>query len=173
MINAGQKWDWSGSYSLSSTEAHIGGDWVPQYWDQTHALALTAGWRPNPRWTVTGAFQFHTGWPFTPQIIKFDTLTVFQGQGLESNLRWREEFGALNSVRLPAYHRLDLRVTRRFALRQGTLDVYLDLFNAYDQSNLRSYNYATWVIGDEVKWVQLPKDELLPFLPSLGLRWEF
>ncbi len=169
----GERWDWSGSYSLSSTEALTEEEWTPQYWDQTHALALTVGWRPTPRWTVTAAFQAHSGWPFTPQIIEFDTLTVFQGGGLDSPLRWREEFGSLNSERLPAYHRLDLRVTRRFALRRGILDFYLDLFNAYDQQNLRSFQYSARVIGQEVKWVRDPDEELLPFLPSIGFRWEF
>jgi hypothetical protein len=169
----GETWDWSASYALSSTEALIDAEWAPQYWDQIHALSLTLGWRPTPRWTLTGAWQFHSGWPFTPQIIEFDTLTVFQGPGRDSTLRWREEFGALNSDRLPAYHRLDLRVTRSFAVRRGTLDVYLDLFNAYNQENLRSYDYAARTIGNEVKWVRYPDEGLLPLLPSIGFRWEF
>jgi len=169
----GEEWDWSASYALSSTEALIDGEWAPQYWDQTHALSLTLGWRPTPRWTVTGAFQMHSGWPFTPQIIRFDTITVFQEGGLGSSFRWREEFGAYNSDRLPAYHRLDLRVTRNFAVGEGSLDVYLDFFNAYNQQNLRSYEYQTRFIGEEFKWVRIPDEELLPFLPSLGFRWEF
>jgi hypothetical protein len=169
----GESWDWSASYALSSTEALIDGEWAPQYWDQIHALSLILGWRPTPRWTITGAWQMHSGWPFTPQIIVFDTLTVFQGNGLDSTLRWREEFGAYNSDRLPAYHRLDLRVTRSFTVGRGSLDVYVDLFNAYGQSNLRSYEYQTRFIGDDFKWVRVPDEELLPFLPSLGFRWEF
>ena len=169
----GPTWDWSASYALSSTEALIEDEWVPHYWDQTHALGLSLGWRPTPNWTITGAWQIHSGWPFTPQIIEFDTLTVFQGEGLDSALRWREEFGALNADRLPAYHRLDLRVTRRFPLRRGALDVYVDLFNAYDQQNLRSYEYSVRFIGSDLKWVRGPDEELLPLLPSIGLRWEF
>ena len=169
----GGRWDWSASYALASTEALIEGEWAPQYWDQTHALALTVGWRPTPKWTVTGAFQIHSGWPITPQIVEFDTVTVFQEAGLANTLRWRKEFDDLNSDRLPAYHRLDLRVTRKFALRSGTLDLYLDLFNAYDQQNLRSFDYGTEVVGRDLKWVRWPDEELLPFLPSFGLRWEF
>ena len=169
----GERWDWSASYTLSSTETLIDGEWAPQYWDQTHASALMFGWRPTPRWTITGAFQIHSGWPFTPQIIHFDTITVFQDSGLDSALRWRAEFGALNSDRLPAYHRLDLRVTRSWAVKKGTLDVYLDLFNAYDQQNLRSYSYGTDFVGNDLKWVRWPDEELLPFLPSIGFRWEF
>lgn len=165
--------NWSAAYALSSTESLIDGKWTPQYWDQTHAFTLTLGWKPTPRWNISGAFQVHSGWPFTPQIIQYDTLTVFQEEGLASSLRWREEFGELNTDRLPAYHRLDLRVTRRFPAWGGTMDVYLDLFNAYGQSNLRSYEYVTRFIDGEVKWVRLPDDTLLPFLPSIGFRWEF
>jgi hypothetical protein len=169
----GESWDWSGSYALSSTETRIAGVWVPQYWDQTHAFALTLGWRPTPKWTVTGAFQLHSGWPFTPQIIHFDTLTVFQDGGLASPLRWRKEFGDFNSDRLPAYHRLDLRVTRSFQVGRGTVDVYLDLFNAYNQQNLRSFEYGTDVVDGVLKWKRWPDEELMPLLPSIGFRWEF
>jgi hypothetical protein len=169
----GESWDWSGSYALASTETLIDGRWSPQYWDQTHALALTVGWRPTRKWTITAAFQVHSGWPFTPQIIEFDTLTVFQDAGLDWPWRWREEFGELNSDRLPAYHRLDLRINRSFAVGRGTLDLYLDLFNAYNQTNLRAYEYGTRQFGDDLKWVRFPDEELLPILPSFGLRWEF
>mgnify|MGYP000452873605 CR=1 FL=1 len=51
--------------------------------------------------------------------------------------------------------------------------VYLDLFNAYNQSNLRSYDYGTRVFENDFKYVRYPDEELLPFLPSIGLRWEF
>lgn len=169
----GEVWDWSASYSLSSSEDLVEGDWVPRFMDQRHALTLTAGFHPSPNWTVTGAWQLHSGWPFTPQIIEFDTISVFQDQGLDSTLRWREEFGPLNSSRLPSYHRLDLRVTRRFEMNRGRLDVYLDLFNAYNQPNLRSYDYGTQVVGNDLKYMRWPDEGLLPILPSIGFRWEF
>jgi outer membrane receptor protein involved in Fe transport len=169
----GVVWDWSASYSLSSTEDLVDGSWVPRFMDQRHAFTLTVGFRPSPKWTVTGAWQLHSGWPFTPQIIEFDTISVFQDEGLDSTLRWREEFGPLNSSSLPTYHRLDLRVTRRFELDQGALDVYLDIFNAYNQENLRSYDYGTQVVGNDLKYMRWPDEGLLPFLPSIGFRWEF
>jgi hypothetical protein len=169
----GEVWDWSASYSLSSTEDLVDGEWHPRFMDQRHALSLTAAWRPSSNWTFTGAWQLHSGWPYTPQIIQVDTLSVFQDEGLNSSLLWREEFGSLNSSRLPAYHRLDLRVTRRFQLQRGNLDLYLDLFNAYNQANLRSFDYGARVIGNDFKYVRYPDEELLPFLPSIGFRWEF
>jgi hypothetical protein len=172
-FKANGRWSWSASYALSAAEDRIQGEWVRRFWDQTHALALTLGWRPNERWTVTGAWQARSGWPYTPQIIEFDTLTVFRDDGSQWPLRWKEDFGPMNSIRLPTYHRLDLRVTRRFDVGKGFLDVYLDLFNAYDQQNLRSFDWGVRDINGALVYVRYPDEELLPILPSLGLRWEF
>ena len=44
--------------------------------------------------------------------------------------------GPRNGLRYPAYHRLDLRVTRRFRLRGGTLALYLDVTNLYGHNNV-------------------------------------
>jgi len=169
----GGAWSWSASYAFSKAEDRIEEEWVPRFWDQTHALATTLGWRPNDKWTVTGAWQARSGWPFTPQVIEFDTLTVFKDDGSDWPLRWREAFGPMNSIRLPTYHRLDLRVTRRFDVGRGVLDVYIDLFNAYNQQNLRSFDYSTDLINGELRYIRSPDEELLPILPSLGLRWLF
>jgi len=169
----GDTWDWSLGYALSSTEQKIDDLWVPQFWDQTHAFTVTVGYRPNPAWNITGAWQIRSGWPITPQEYVVDTISVFQGDGTQWPMWWRGEFGELNSVRLPAYHRLDLRVNRRFQLRRGTLDVYLDLFNAYNQENLRSYGYQLRTLSDELRYVRYGDETLLPFLPSIGFRWEF
>jgi hypothetical protein len=169
----GPVWDWSGSYVLASAEDFIQEAWVPRFMDQRHAFSLTVGYHPNPNWTVSGSWHIHSGWPYTPQIIQFDTLTVFRDEGDTWPLNWREEFGPLNSERLPAYHRLDLRATRRFQLRRGVLDVYVDLFNAYNQQNLRSYDYGLRYLNQRNMYVREPDEEMLPFLPSIGFRWEF
>jgi hypothetical protein len=51
--------------------------------------------------------------------------------------------------------------------------VYLDLFNAYNQENLRSYDYSLRWIDEESWYVRLPDETQLPILPSIGFRWEF
>ena len=141
--------------------------------DQRHAFTVTAAFHPSPSWTVSGSWHIHSGWPYTPQEVLFDTLTVFRGEGENWPMYWKEGFSPLNSERLPAYHRLDLRATRRFELRKGTLDVYVDLFNAYNQSNLRSYDYVLRWIDNQAMFARVPDEEQLPFLPSIGFRWEF
>lgn len=169
---SGRVWDWSAMYVLSVAEEHLDEGWVPRFLDQRHATTLSLGYHPNARWFASAAWHWHSGWPFTPQAWVVDTLTVFRDQGAEP-LHWREVFGPTNSVRLPAYHRLDIRVTRRFQLRHSQLDVYMDLFNAYNQVNLASYEYDLRWYGNRLVRVQYPDETLLPFLPSIGLRWEF
>jgi hypothetical protein len=173
LAHDGPVWDWSASYALSKAEDRIDRQWIPRFMDQRHALTVTMGFRPNPKWMISGAWHIHSGWPFTPQEIAFDTLTVFRGVGENWPLNWREEFGPLNSHQLPAYHRLDLRATRRFDLSRGTLDIYVDLFNAYNQANLRSYDYWLEERAGRLMHMEGPQDELLPILPSIGFRWEF
>jgi hypothetical protein len=81
--------------------------------------------------------------------------------------------GELNALRLPAYHRLDFRVSRNFDVRSGVLQAYLDVLNVYNQSNLRGYAFYPQVNDGVVRVIQGNGEELLPILPTIGFRWEF
>lgn len=83
------------------------------------------------------------------------------------------EFGPINGARLPPYHRLDLRVTRQFRLGRGRLQTFLDLFNVYNRTNLRSYDYRLRGQPGQLRVERVAGEELLPLLPSIGVRWEF
>ena len=61
-------------------------------------------------------------------------------------------------VRLPAYHRLDMSLERRFQTRWLTATVQASLINVYDRANLFSYDLFA---GQRVNQ--------LPLIPSLGL----
>jgi len=88
---------------------------------------------------------------------------------------WTRTFRPLNGDRLPAYHRLDVRATRTFRVRGGSLEVYLDAFNGYDRENRGSYQYAASMVANgEVRTVRQDSgEEMLPFLPMFGLRYRF
>ena len=74
---------------------------------------------------------------------------------------------------MPAYHRLDLRVSRGFEVGNGTLNVFLDVFNLYNRGNLRSYGYDLRLVDGQVISTRVGGEEMLPLLPSFGVRWEF
>ncbi len=178
---AGPRWNWSASYALAKAEDEIpqtapcttgptclADPWVPRSRDQRHAVDLQADFRPNDAWHFAAAWTFHTGWPATAWI--YGVLLKADGSPF-----FTRAFGPLNAERLPAYHRLDVRATRAFRLRHGSLEVFADLFNVYDRRNRASYHYsARYLGGSEVTTVRTNGgEEMLPFLPMVGLRYRF
>ncbi len=164
--DAGRNWAWSATYALSEAKDLIEQEWIPRTLDQRHALTLHVAYRPTSRWRLSTAFHFHSGWPITEVSFTADTLS-------DGTVALSRSFGSLNAMRLPAYHRIDFRVTRSFPLGRGILQAYIDLFNVYNHTNLRSYAY--WSRYDDGRLVtgRESGEELLPLLPSLGFRWEF
>ncbi len=53
------------------------------------------------------------------------------------------------------------------------LQVYLDVFNLYDRTNLRGYAFLPEVTRGRFSVRRVPGEEMLPILPTLGIRWEF
>jgi hypothetical protein len=162
----GRRLAWSASYVLAKAEDRVDGRWVPRTFDQRHALGFHFAYRPSRKWHLSWSWQYRTGWPATASTFSVDTLT-------DGTLQLMPEFGPLNALRLPSYHRLDVRLTRNLFIKSNVLQVYFDIFNLYNRSNLRSYDYGVSVRDGRVHVTQQSGDELLPVLPSLGLRWEF
>jgi hypothetical protein len=74
--------------------------------------------------------------------------------------------GPRNSARLPAFHQLDLRIDKRWIYRRISINVFLDVLNAYNHVNVErlqnNYNFqGTAPVAS------------LPILPSIGLRLEW
>ncbi|MGI9175751.1 MAG: hypothetical protein ACR2GR_10585, partial [Rhodothermales bacterium] len=63
--------------------------------------------------------------------------------------------------RLPAYHRLDVSLERRFAFRRFATTVQAAVVNAYNRANLFDYDLFTARRIDQ-----------LPLIPSLGVNVE-
>lgn len=156
---------WHASYVLSQAEERIAGSWRPRSRDQRHAFYADATYVLSPRWQFSAAWNFHSGWPTTDVLYSLSPLTNGRRLLVSAN-------GPVYGLRLPDYHRLDLRATRRFKLKRGELRAYVDIFNAYDRTNLLGYDHRVTVVGTQVTDVKKAREQL-PLLPSVGLSWEF
>lgn len=121
---------WSVSYALARAEDLVEGAWAPRTLDQLHTLNLRGAYRFGASWQLSGTWSYHTGWPFTEQLL--DVEVGLNESGSEQVDVIRRGLGDYNAGRLPPYHRFDVRVTRTFDLSRSRLDVYLDVFNAYN-----------------------------------------
>ena len=143
------------SLSLSRARRKIDatGEVFPFDFDQPVIATVVANYKLSERWQFGARWSYHTGSPYTPVV----------GTGSYPDGRVRPVYGSINSQRVPAYHRLDLRADTRFTPR---LTGYLELMNAYSRKNVSGYSYSA-----DFK----TREEILqfPIFPSLGIKYTF
>jgi TonB dependent receptor/Carboxypeptidase regulatory-like domain/TonB-dependent Receptor Plug Domain len=143
------------SVSLSRT-TFDGADGVrrPGSFDSRFIANAVLGWRPSPKWELSGKFRVASGLPTTPFV------TTGPTAGSQDFTRWNQ------GDRLPLFHSLDLRADRRWSLRTVQLVAYLDIQNIYGRNNVSG-----------VRWDQrtatLERQEALGVLPSIGFSIEW
>jgi outer membrane cobalamin receptor len=163
--DAGGKFSWWGSYGLAVAEDKIDGVTVPRNFDQRHTIYLDFNYRPNPKWSLNVAWQYHSGWPFTEATIERETLP--------NGFLFRRVYGPLNGARFPAYHRMDVRVNRYFHFTNSRLSLFLELRNLYNRKNSRAFEYSVTVFRDGSFVVNRSEEHWLPLLPSIGISYDF
>ena len=150
-------------------------------WDRTHAMHVVGNYNPSPKWELGLKWTYQTGQPFTP-ILGYYTET------LPNTLlpTYRTLPGDRNSVRYPAYHRLDLGVFRHLNFKKLSMDVFFQVINVYMQENVyRNYyvfgNSSNGLDDDNDGEIDeadesIPRKKTIysfPLLPSIGFTIEF
>lgn len=158
------RWYGLASYTLSWSEFRgPDGDYTPSAWDTRHAVDFTGGVRLRDSWEVGVRWRALSGRPFTP----FDeeaSQEAFERAGVGV-----PDLDRLNEGRAPPYHRLDLRVDRRFSLGGWTGRVYLDIQNLYNRTNVFGFRYTD---DPDVPNNRRPREEI-GILPTLGFTLEW
>jgi TonB family protein len=128
---------------------------VFQY-DQTHILTALGSYKLGRGWEIGARWRFVTGNPYTPYagaIADYDA-------GAYAALS-----APLYSARDPAFHRLDLRVDKKWQFKDWSLGWYLDVQNVYDRRNAEGQQY-------NFNYSRSQPVAGLPILPIVGLRGE-
>ncbi len=123
----------SRSLYARAEQAALDGLARPSDFDLPHVLSLVGGYRFGKRFEASSRFTFTSGRPYTPFLVA-ETLAQNRSTGILDLTR-------INSVRTPAYHRLDLRLDRRFLRSWGAIVLYLEIENLYGRKNVRSYDW--------------------------------
>ncbi len=154
--------DWWVNYGYATTEDVIDGKEIPRLIDQRHTLNVDVGFPLNRHWDLNLAWRFHTGSPTTP-------VSLEEREGEDGETELAPVLGPLDSERLPDYHRLDLRMSRRWQLDRGRLTFFFDAQNLYNRKNVSGLDLEI----DEDAGQIITREEHWPgFFASAGISWE-
>jgi TonB family protein len=125
--------------------------------DQTHILSVLGSYKLGRGWELGARYRLVSGNLTTPQAYGFYDQAIGSYQATQAFPPFGE--------RLPLFHQLDVRIDKQWRFNGWTLDVYLDVINAYNQGNVEAYSY-------NYNATRRTPTTGLPFLPSIGVRGE-
>jgi TonB family protein len=144
------------TYTLMRSERKDAPDlaWRLFDYDQTHVFTAIGSVEIGRGVEIGARFRFASGYPRTP----------VEGSYFDAHTNaYLPIFGAHNSIRIPPFAALDLRVAKRFRLQRWRGECYLDLQNATDRANPEEIVYNT-------TFTQRGTITGMPILPVLGAR---
>ena len=159
-------WHWWASYTWSKASDEIDDRDEYRSWDQRHAIQGGFGWS-GASWDLSLAASIHSGWPTT------DLSLIQDGVDPGGEPVYVVVPGPRNALRHDDFASIDVRASRRFDVRRGTLSVFLEISNITDRKNVCCID---WDIEDDAQGnpaLEYSYDYWLPLLPAIGILWEF
>jgi hypothetical protein len=179
------------SYTWGRADREAYGRVYPFEYDRRHAFSAVASYRLSDRWELAATTRVASGFPRTPPLgvrvaSEADVLDR-DGDGNQEELVpaadaagrsiYAVDFGGagnLNTARLPAFARVDLRITWRPRGVQGGWELFGEIINLLNRQNAGAleaeleYDPAS----DRPRIVEL-RDQSIPRIPTIGFRFRF
>ena len=158
---------WTLGYAFGIAEEEAGGTTIFRQHDRRHSFAVSSNYQFAPSWHLYLSWRFHTGEPRTP-------LTHKEIQ-TEGGIVCDRQFGDTHSARMPAYHSLDFRITKRSPYQRWEMSWYFQILNLYNHTNVDQYAFSE--IRDEktdaITGCAIEEEPLFPIVPTLGITVNF
>jgi len=151
----------------------------PSAWDNKHILNITAGKKLMNNWELGLKFRLLGPAPYTPYDEKLSALKEIWDVTHQGIPDWDR----LNEKRNGIYHSLDIRIDKKWFIKNWSVDAYIDIQNIYNfKANTRSY--VNVLYDNEGQPIEDPNNPLAysirnydyesgTILPSIGLMIEF
>ncbi len=159
---------WTLGYAFGVAEEIAGGTTIFRQHDRRHSFAISSNYQFAPTWHLYLSWRFYTGEPRTPLVHKEIRLP-------DGGIACDREFGDTHSARMPAYHSLDFRITKRSPYRRWEMSWYFQILNLYNHTNVDQYAFSeardektNAIIGCEIE-----EEPLFPIVPTLGITVNF
>ena len=159
---------WTLGYAFGIAEEIAGGTTIFRQYDRRHSFAISSNYQFVPTWHLYLSWRFHTGEPRTP-------LTHREVWLPDGGIACDRQFGDTHSGRMPAYHSLDFRITKRSPYQRWELSWYFQILNLYNNTNVDQYAFSE--VRDEgtdaVIGCEIDAEPLFPIVPTLGITVNF
>jgi outer membrane receptor protein involved in Fe transport len=150
------------SYGLLSAKEDLLADTkgeFPRYTDQRHTLSFVNDIDLGKLWSLNLQFTYGSGFAYTPSYQQYNSQT--------HRYEWVQ--GERNSEYLPAYSRVDVRLSKMFELFGLPTRAFVDVSNILNEENVYGYRYRY----DNSAAPYREEILLWPILPTFGLTVEF
>lgn len=150
------------------------GEIFPYKYDRRHDLSIAVTHKHNDKWDFSGAFVYGTGNAITLPRVEYLANTNVENNygGFYGSQPTIEENPGRNSHRIPAYHRLDLSVTKKSKPKKWGYGYWnLSVYNIYNRKNIFFiYRSDDFINGER----QTGFKQLSPFtiIPSVSYKFE-
>ena len=179
------------SYTWGKAEREAYGARYPFEYDRRHAVTAVSAYRLTTRWELSATTRLASGFPRTlPVGLRVagiedgsdrdrDGITDELLPGRDDNglTVYAVNFGSvanLNRGRLPLFARVDVRATWRPRGATGRWELYFEVINALNRDNAGAIDprLAYDPASDRPRIVEI-RDQAVPLLPTVGLRFRF
>lgn len=137
------------NYSLSETKGHaLDGIERSSSFDFRHVFTAILGYKFTKSLELSVKWRYTSGRPYTPIDV----------EASRKNNQIVLDYNRINTERFPDYHRLDIRLDKRFDFSGWSLVTYVDIQNAYNRANIETYvwNEKTQNVDVVYQWRILP-----------------
>ncbi|MCF8448318.1 MAG: TonB-dependent receptor [Taibaiella sp.] len=121
-------------YNSEFTNAN--GAYVPASWDNGQLISFIGGYKFKRNWELGVKFRYQGGAPYTPYDMQASQNNYLAlGTGLL-------DYSQFNTLRLQAFHAMDVRIDKKWNFKKWSFDLYLDLANAYASAQPATPNFT-------------------------------
>ena len=164
------------SYAYTHAERRENPDvtYQPYLFDNTHIVSIVANYNFNPDFEIGAKWQYLSGTAEAP----ISSIVLIQDPVTRGLNPLFASFSRVLGAKLTPYHKLDLRISRKWNFKGVKIGGFIEVLNVYNRKNTIEFiqNEGTFEIqGEEVtiEEHEVGTARQLPLLPYFGLTLEF
>lgn len=151
--------------------------WISQTWDNGFLLTLSSGYKLPKNYYIGIKYRYAGGTPYTP----YDAAKSSLVQAWNASGRPYLDYSSYNSLKLPAFNQLDLRIDKEFYWNKAAFKLYIDIQNILNNKYINpdillstgTISNPSAQLSDQTYIMKYIKSSSGTILPTIGLSLEF